>query len=179
MKRFRFWASTLSLAALMSAGCFLVSGQFTVVFNFDTPLTINSATTVMGQLVDLSTVSDYEDNKDKLDSVSDLALLGQFTNNGPATTVEIWMVASPGGPLTTDGAVRAAGTRIWGPFTLGSGETRSIGWDQSAQLFVGRQALVDEVKGDGEFSLYALGSATPYSFTVENGAMVAVIAATK
>lgn len=179
MKRFRFWASTLSLAALMSAGCFLVSGQFTVVYEFDTPINITSPTAVFGQLVDLSTVSEYEDNKDKLDTVADLALLGQFTNTGVATTVEVWMVASPGGALTTDAAVRAAGQRIWGPFTLGAGEAASIGWDQSAQLFVGRQALVDEIKGDGEFALYALGTTGTYSFRIENGAMVAVIAASK
>ncbi len=177
MKQFRFWASTLSLAALMSAGCFLISGQFSVVFEFDTPIQVNTATTVTGQLVDLSTVDEYNDNRDKIDTVSDLALLGQFTNNGPATTVEVWMVASPGAMLTTDSAIRAAGQRIWGPFTLGAGETRSIGWDQSAQLFVGRAALVSEIKGDGEFALYAIGSSAPYSFTIENGAMVAVISA--
>ena len=179
MKRFRFWASTLSLAALMSAGCFLVSGQFTVVFEFDSPINITSPTAVLGQRVDLTTVSEYEDNKDKLDSVADLALLGQFTNTGAATTVEVWMVAAPGTPLTTDASVRAAGTRIWGPFTLGAGESVSIGWDQSAKLFVGRQALVDEIKGDGDFSLYALGTTPTYSFRIEKGAMVAVISAKK
>lgn len=178
MNKFRFWASTLSLAALLSAGCFLISGQFSVVFEFDTPLNVNSASTIFGQLVDLSTVDEYNDNKDKLDTVADLALLGQFVNTGVATTIEVWMVADPGAPLTTDSAIRAAGTRIWGPFDLGVGETKSIGWDQSAQLFVGRQALVDEIKGDGEFSLYAIGSSAPYSFRVENGAMIAVISAT-
>jgi len=177
MKQFRFWASTLSLAALMSAGCFLVSGQFTVVFNFDTPVTVNSATVVNGQLIDLSTVDEYNDNKDKIDTVSDLALLGQFTNNGAETTVEVWMVASPGAPLTTDAAIRAAGTKIWGPFTLASGGTATIGWDQSAQLFTGRADLISEIKGDGEFALYAIGSTAPYSFTIENGALVAVISA--
>lgn len=177
MKQFRLWASTLSLAALMSAGCFLVSGQFTVVFNFDTPITVGSPTAVFGQLVDLSSVDEYNDNKDKIDTVSDLALLGKFTNTGVATTVEVWMVASPGAPLTTDAAVRAAGTRIWGPFTLDAGGSVTIGWDQSAQLFVGRQALIDEIKGDGEFALYALGTTGSYAFTIENGAMVAVISA--
>ncbi len=179
MNKFRFWASTLSLAALMSAGCFLISGQFTVSYEFDTPINVTSPTAVFGQLVDLSTESEYNDNKDKIETVSDLALLGQFTNTGAATSVEVWMVASPGAALTTDAAVRAAGQRLWGPVALGSSETASVGWDQSAQLFVGRQALIDEIKGDGEFALYALGTTGTYSFRIENGALIAVISAGK
>jgi hypothetical protein len=87
------------------------------------------------------------------------------------------MVASPGGSLlTTDAAVRSAGTKIWGDFSLGASQTRQIDWTASSRLFVGRQALIAEIKGDGRFDLYALGSGA-YSFRVNNGALVAVIAA--
>jgi hypothetical protein len=178
MKNIRHAFATVVLAGLMSAGCFLVSGQFTVVFNFDSPLVVSSGGTLQAVDVDLNTVSEYEDNKDKLKDVVDLAILGRFTNSGPeSVTIEVWMLATPNASVDTDAEVRANATRIWGPFTVNVDETRTVGWDQSAELFTGRQMLIDEVKGDGQFSLFALGSTAPYTFTIENGAVVAVISA--
>ena len=75
---------------------------------------------------------------------------------------------------TTDAEVKANGTKLWGPFAIGAGQTATIGWDESAKLFTGtgKAALLEEVKGDGIFTLYFVGSAGTYSFNVENGVLV-------
>ena len=39
MKNIRLWLPVMALAGLISAGCFLVTGQFTVTFNFNDPAT--------------------------------------------------------------------------------------------------------------------------------------------
>lgn len=178
MRNLRIWIPSILLAAVTAAGCFLITGQFQIVFEFDDPVTITSPTVLEGMAIDLNSESDYADHRDEIKDVADLALLGKFTNlTATATTVEVWMVASPGGSLlTTDAAVRAAGTKIWGPFSLGASATRQIDWTASSALFVGRAALISEIKGDGRFDLYALGSGT-YSFRINNGALVAVISA--
>jgi hypothetical protein len=55
--------------------------------------------------------------------------------------------------------------------------TKTIDWNASAQLFTvaGKAALLNEAKGDGNFTLYAVGAAGAYDFTVANGALVLVI----
>ncbi len=177
MKNIRLWLPVMALAGLISAGCFLVSGQFTVTFEFNDPVDIVSPTALAGQVVDLNSIEEYSDHKDKLKDVADLALLGQFTNlTSNATNVEVWMVASPGSPLTTDAAVRLAGQKIWGPLVLAPNGSVTVGWDQSAALFTGRQALINEIKGDGEFELYAVANGA-YSFRINKGALIAVISA--
>lgn len=178
IKNIRLWLSLAVLGGLLSSGCFLVSLQKQVVFLFDDPVTVAGPSAMGGVAVDLNSVSEYEDNKDKLKDVADLALLGRVTNLTPtATTVEVWMVASPGTILTTESAVRAAGTKIWGTLSLAPNETKTINWNQSAQLFSGRQSLVSEIKGDGRFDLYAIGSGTAYNFRISRGALVAVLSA--
>ena len=50
--------------------------------------------------------------------------------------------------------------KVWGPgMRVAPGETKKIGWDDSAALFRKRPAaaLLQQVKGDGEFTLYAMG----------------------
>jgi hypothetical protein len=183
LKNLRLWLPGVMLAGLISAGCFLVSGQFIVTFDFAShgfdPLVVASPTTLAGVPVDLNLISEYKDHKSDLKDVVDLALLGKMTNlTGTATDVEVWMVANPSGILTTDTAVRAAGVRVWGPLTLPANGAVSINWNKSATLFSGRKALISEIKGDGRFDLYAIGSGA-YNFRVDKGALVAVISAGK
>lgn len=178
MKNMRVWLSLVALGGLLSTGCFVLSLQKQVVFVFNDPLTVTGPTAMSSVVVDLNEVSDYKDNKDKLKDVVDLALLGKVTNlSATATTVEVWMVTNPGTPLTTEAAVRGAGVKVWGPLSLAGNEVKKINWNQSAQLFVGRQALINEVKGDGRFDLYAIGSGTVYNFKVNNGALAVVLSA--
>ena len=177
MKNIHLWLPVMALVGLISAGCFLVTGQFTVTYEFVDPINIVSPTALAGQTIDLNTVSEYKDHKDKLKDVADLALVGQFTNlTATATSVEVWMVATPGSPLTTDAAVRAAGQKIWGPLNLPASGSVNVGWDQSAALFTGRQAIIGQVKGDGQFALYALANGA-YSFRINKGVFIAVISA--
>jgi hypothetical protein len=43
---------------------------------------------------------------------------------------------------------------------------------------VGRQALIDEIKGDGHFSLYVIANGT-FDLTLSRGAVIAVVSAAK
>jgi hypothetical protein len=184
MKNLRLWLPVTALLGLMAAGCILVSGQFIVTFSFADhgfdPLIVVSPDAQAGVQVDLNEVSDYNDHKDELKDVADLALVGKFTNlSGTATDLEVWMVASPGGSLlTTDAAVRGAGQKIWGPMHLNPNGVVQVNWNQSAALFSGRPALIGQIKGDGRFDLYALGSGA-YTFRIDKGALIAVVTAGK
>ena len=173
--KFAIPALVLSLAA---AGCILVSGQFLI--DFDLPnFTAVTDTTVTRQVVDLNTESDYVDHEDELKSIADIAVLGRITNNAAsAIGVEVWMTPT----LTTladETAIKATAIKLWGPLTLaaGPGTSKTIDWNESAGLFKGpgKTALLNEVKGDGQFTLYAIGDAGTYDISVENGVLALVL----
>jgi hypothetical protein len=181
MRTCRWILPTLALAGALAAGCMLISGQFLVSFDLYDPLTI-TPTAVMAAGVDLNTVGAYRDHKDDVKDVSDLAILGEFTNTGTtAVDVDVWMTPDP--TAYTDAAavgLDETAVKVWGPLRVAPGETKKIGWDASAALFrKGRTALLHEVMGDGVFTLYALGGTGSYSFRLDHGALVAVITAGK
>jgi len=175
MKNLR-WIVPALLLAVAAPGCVLVSGQFLIDFNLDN-FTTSTDTAVTREDVDLTTKSDYQDHKDELKGLSDVAVLGKVTNNGAtAIGVEVWMTAGPTTYLTP-GQVTAGGTKLWGPFNLAAGASKQVGWDESAKLFTsaGKALLLNEIKGDGQFTIYAIANTGTYTFTVDNGVLALVI----
>jgi hypothetical protein len=176
MKTLRRTVPLLALAALAAAGCMLTSGQFVATYNLPDPLNVSSALTLTGVDVDLNSISEYNDHKNELKRVEDLSLVGDFTNNSAtAAQIEVWLVPSAALNLTPQ-QLPQNGTRLWGPLAVAGNTTEHVDWDRSAALFVGRQALIDEVKGDGHFSLYVVASGA-FNVTVTKGTLIVVVGA--
>ena len=179
MKTLRLTALALSLAAIGATGCLLLSGQFVVTYALPDPLTLVSGTTLAAVDVDLNTISEYGDHKDDLKRVDDLALVGDFHNNtGSTANVQTYLVANAASTNLTPAQVTQQGVLLWGPLAVAANATEHVDWDRSSGLFKGRQALIDEVKGDGHFLLYVLTSGS-FNLTVRKGAVIAVIGAAK
>jgi len=168
--------AALALAALAMSGCILTSGQFVATFELPSPLDVASGTAFTSVDVDLNTVSDYKDHKDELKRVEDLALIGDFTNNSTSgLTLDAWIVPSAQLNLTSS-QVQANGFHLWGPLSVAGHSTVNVDWDRSAGLFTNRQALVDEVKGDGHFALYLIANGA-VNCRVTNGNVIVVVGA--
>lgn len=172
-------AWVLLALGLVASGCILTSGQIQVSFNL--PDVKGSTTSgIVGQTINLNDESEYEKNKDKLKGLSDFAVLGKFVNQDTTNPVdiEVWMTTDTTS-YTTETALKASSTalKLWGPFTVAANGTRIINWNDSAKLFstAGKAALLNEAKGDGMFTLYAVGKAGTYDFKVDNGVLVLVI----
>jgi len=175
---FRNALALLALAALAAAGCFLISGQFAFSYALPSPLPAVGGATLFGVGVDLNTLGEYRNHKTELRRVEDLALIGDFQNNtGAPAAVEIWLVpAGTSSLLATQ--LAANGVKVWGPLSVATGATEHVDWNRSSALLVGRQALADEIRGDGRFSLYIVANGT-FDLTLTNGAVVGVISAAK
>ena len=178
MKRHAWMVLALALG-FATPGCILTSGQ--VLIDFDLPnFTASSTTGIDGTTIDLNTEKEYADNKEKLKDLTDLAVLGKFTNNSAtAVNVTVWMTTTPSSHLT-QAALMSDPTRVqlWGPFQVAGSATKTIDWNTSAQLFstAGKAALLQQAKTEGNFSLYVVGPpATAYDFSVANGSLVLVI----
>ena len=192
MKKLRILLPAILLAAIGSAGCFLLSGQFVINFDLPTPYTVTTTATLGSIDVDLNTIRDYADHKNELKTIDDLAVVGSFRNNAAnSTTVYCWIVPSGAANLSLS-QLQAQGVVLWGPLTLAGLETKKVDWNASAALFKGRQALINEVKGDGHFALYVTetgSSPTPglnptgalptFNLTITNGSLIVVIGAAK
>jgi hypothetical protein len=167
------------VAALPLAGCLLISGQFIISVNLlDGGPVVVTNPGVVPLPVDLTTNSTYNDHKGNLKDISDVALLGELTNTGSsAATVDFYMTRDAT-TYTTASQVLADPTvvKVWGTLTAAPGETKRINWDDSAGLFVGRQELLQEVQGDGKFTLYGIGTAGA-SATIHDGVLVLVVEA--
>jgi hypothetical protein len=187
MIRFRYLVlAGLAALALATTGCVLESAQVFTHFDLPDPFTIDSSTDPFERvLVDLNTVSEYNDHKDEIKGLTDVALGGRFENlNGPAGTVEVWMTRD----VTNYGSVsqvKANGMKLWGPASIGASGTgdavHTLTWDESSKLFdpAGREALIDEVKKDGVFTIYTFGTAGTYRIQVTGGTILLTIDAAK
>ena len=182
MKRTFCWmAAGLGLAALLSNGCVLTSAQILVHYDLWNPVTI-VANTDWGRLaVDLNTEDDYAKHKDKLKGLTDLAILGKFTNlSGPAGNVTVYIDAGTT-TRTTLADITTNSTMLWGPVSIGASGTTAatldIGWNDSAKLFnaAGRKILINQVKGTGLLTLYMVGSTGTYQIKIERGKLILVI----
>jgi hypothetical protein len=173
MKALKCLVPALVLAPL-AAGCILVSGQFLISFDLDSFTTVTQ-TTVTQKDIDLNTEGDYKDHKDDLKAIVDIAVLGKLTNNASSPIgVEVYMTPTLTS-LPDEATVKSTAIKLWGPLKVaaGPGTTKTIDWNESAKLFTktGKAALLTEVMGDGQFTLYAVGDAGTYDISVENGVL--------
>lgn len=190
MRHLRVLALVLPLTL---CGCLLTTGQISIDFDLGT-INVSDPDNLIAQQVDLNTIEDYVEHKADISGVSDLALLGRITNAPPPSLVKAGDKSVQGGPstlnaeawitptttnYTTDTQVRANAIKLWGPLLVPAGATVNIDWDNSAALFspLGKATLLNEIKGDGVFTIYVLGSSGFYSFTVDDATLVLTLEA--
>ena len=144
------------------SGCILTSRQVVLVAApVSEKLFFNGGRMWTFYAFDLTASPAWIEHRSKLAAVSDLSLMGTFTNPaqltppGPSMNVDIGVVPDPTPAFMT-------GTEVWGPLGLAYLETRRVGWDAGAKLFGDSRALRTEIQGDGRFGLIiASNFATP------------------
>jgi hypothetical protein len=190
MKRTTRWmVAGLALVAVLATGCIITSAQILAHFDLDNPVHIDASDSYERVAVDLAVDvgSDYTDNKDKLEGLTDLAILGTFVNSTPGTPAgQVTCYITAGNTTYANGGeVLSASDAVvlWGPASIGAEGTPdgtvTLDWDASAALFntVGKQVLIDEAKGDGQFTLYFVGTSFTggYDIEIQDGKVVLVL----
>ena len=174
---------------LTLCGCLLTTKQLNIEYDLGA---VDGSKGLFVQQVDLNSIQTYVDHKSDIDKVIDLAVLGEVTNNlsagskspsllgggDPTLHLEAWMTTTPTN-YGSDSQVRANAIKIWGPLVVAPGATQVIDWDTSAGLItqLGKGFLLQEIKGDGEFTIYLLGTAGFYDFTIDNATLVLTLEA--
>lgn len=176
MKALKF-VSLLALAISVVGGCILVSGQFIIDWQLD-PITV-SQDALQAYQIDLNEESAYKDHKDGLQGLADLAVVGLVGNNlSEATQVTVFIT-----PQITSFGTRSElnasnqATRLWGDFSLPADGQVRIDWDTSAGLFddAGMDVLIQEMLGDGNFTLYVLATTSTFDVFFNDGWLILIV----
>jgi hypothetical protein len=149
-----------ALLPLLIAGCMLASG--TVTFTHD----IDEFTTSSGSMdkkeIDLTTDKDFNDNKDKIQSVDQVSVVGWFYNGEPVDNfAELYV--SENGTYTEPDTVRKYATRVYTSPVIPGLDTVFVDWADALPLIENLSYLKDEVY-DGHFWIYGLAQNSPFWF---------------
>jgi len=170
------WILPALLIAFAAPGCILTSGQILIDFDLGT-INVTSPTGLVGEQIDLNTNDDYQEHKDKLKNIVDFAVLGTINNTGGTDLLpEVWITADLTN-YTDETTVKANGIKLWGGILVPAGASAAVDWNTSAALFTaaGKAMVLNEAKGDGNFTLYVMGASGTYQFNVTNGVLALVI----
>jgi hypothetical protein len=149
----------ITVALLIPAvitGCMLITGTTVLVFNV---AGFQSSTTTMRSVdVDLSTNSDYQDNKDKIKSVDAVTLAGIIGNLGAnPIAAEVWLADSSAN-YSTPAEVRANATRIFLSPTIPAHDTLFLNWSDGMSHVENFNVLANRVKNGASFKLYGIST---------------------
>ncbi len=157
MKKLLSFAMPL-LVPIFIAGC-VASG--TIIIVFDLAEFVSSSTGMEVVEVNLTTNSDYQDNKDKIKSIDQVTVAGTLTNLEPADNqAEIWLAYTDS--YATPAEVRLNATRIFVSPVIPGGEELLINWADGLNHIENLDALKDAAD-EGLFWLYGLAADSPFT----------------
>lgn len=166
----------MALAAAL-CGCLVASDRLTMSVDLTDDMLVQNFNSVQKTLVDLTASTVYRDNKSRLESITDVAIVGEIANNGPAFVRAEFYIAPNDTTFATATQVRTYGVKLWGPFEVRPNATARIDWNHSSSLIKpsGREILVREAMGDGQFSIFAVADGLQANFTIRQAALVLVL----
>ena len=161
MKKYLSFAIAF-LVPIFIAGC-VASGTIIIVFDLDE--FVSSSTGMEVVEVDLTTNSDYQDNKDKIKSIDQVTVTGWFINQETADNqAEIWLAYT--GSYATPAEVRSNATRVFVSPVIPGNDELFIDWADGLSHIENIDALKDAAE-DGHFWLYGLAADSPFTVRFE------------
>ena len=160
------------LAAVLAIGCGIATGTFSFVVEIDGTIASNQAS-LEWEHIDLTIIEYYNDHKDKIKSVDQVAMVGSIANNGPDVSGEIWLAYDT--TYSTPAEVRANSTRIFVSSVIPSGDTLIVNWSDGL-AFIENFAAVQDAIELGDFVLYGLGDNSIFDVEMDIDIIVTITA---
>ena len=153
-------STTYTLAVMLSllvVGC-LGTGTITFVFDIDEFYTTSGV--MHKEEVDLTSNSDYNDNKDRIKSVDQVSVVGWFINEEPvANSAEIFVSDVE---YDNPDAVRENATRVFTSPVIPGNDSIFVDWADALAQIENLPYLKERVD-DGYFWLYGLAESSPFT----------------
>jgi len=165
------YALAALLAVSLVIGCGIATGSFTFVYEIDDTITSTHAS-LEYEYVDLTTIDDYNDHRDNLHSLDNVAVVGSFENIGLSVIYgEVWLAYDTA--YATYGAngpdsVRAHGTRIFTtPAPIPIGVPLAVNWEDGLAWIENFPEIQTAVLDSSYFVLYGLGSTDDFQMEMD------------
>ncbi len=163
-----FWILPLLIIVLLS-GCWIFSGTWVIIYKVD-KADIFATEHFYKFTVDLTKKSVWEDHKDDLDNIEDIAITFKLANHG-ASTATGQVYVSPDSTLSDTSAVKTSATIILDGISVPGNDSLHVKMADYYDLLQNFETLRDLVK-TGVFTAYAI---VPNTFDVEFRDVVVVI----
>jgi hypothetical protein len=151
---------TYTLAAMLSLLIVACLGTGTVTFKYDFNEFYTSSDIMHKEHVDLTTNSDYNDNKDRIKSIDQVSVVGWFINEEPvADSAEIFVSEVEYEDPET---VRENATRVFSSPTIPGNDSIFVDWADALAHIENLPYLKDRVD-NGQFWLYGLAANAPFT----------------
>ncbi len=156
MKKLKFALAALLIIALI-VGCGIATGSFTFGYEIDDTIESTNAT-LEYEYIDLTTIEDYNDHKDDLKSLDNVAIVGTILNNGPgAVSGEVWLAYDS--TFTDPDTVRYYGTRIFVTTGIPEDILLYINWEDGLGWIENFPEVQTAVLDSAYLVIYGLGDA--------------------
>jgi hypothetical protein len=156
---------TLAAAlAVLVGGCFLTTGQKTIFKKVNTGATSNLKVNKIE--VHLDTEDDYAEHKDKIKSIDGISVVAVIKNNRDEPT-RMKLYISNDTSLVDVGTIESDATPVFLSPTVPASDSLRIGWAEGFQYIKNKDALINEILGDGVFTLYAIADEPTFSLRVK------------
>jgi hypothetical protein len=152
------------LIPIIIVGCVLTSG--TKVFSVELSGWSSIPSQMQWKYIDVANESsDYQDNKDKLKSVDEVALVGYVVNTSPSEAYTKIYISD--NLYTTPTQVETPGnsTLMFDSPAIAAGDSLYLNWSDALAHVQNLSVLRDQLLGDGQFYVYAIptnGSSVRY-----------------
>lgn len=167
--------SKLALAVLVPVlfgGCLLVSGTFTFTHEIDEFVSSNGA--FQAREIDLTQDKDYNDNKDKIQSVDQVSVVGWFFNMSPQDNSAEIYIADVGTYQNAD-EVRANATRVFTTPEISGNDSLFVKWSDALGMIENLPVLKDKAEA-GYFWLYGIAASSPFTMRFEATLVITITA---
>jgi hypothetical protein len=170
MKKIKYALAALLITTLV-VGCGLITGSFTFGYEIDGTITSTNAS-LEYEYIDLTTIEDYNNHRDDLHSLDNIAIVGCFTNNGTEPiSGEIWLAYDTTYALYgADGpdSVRANATRIYMTHSpIINGVLLCVDWEDGLAFIEGFPEIQTAVLDSAYLVIYGLGDADEFNVEMD------------
>jgi hypothetical protein len=151
----RFGVTAVIAASLMvMIGC-LVSGTFVVITDID-PFCFSSSDPFYHYHVDLTTESEWNDHKDKIDFIDAVGFDFWIENHSSsAVTFSVYVDPHSDAELTSAATVKTGATKVFGDLIVAGNDSKHVTYGESLGLISNLTTLKAVVK-EGKFRYYGL-----------------------
>jgi hypothetical protein len=150
-----------------------MTGQITVTHELNDG--VSSDDRFNSEDVDLNTIEDYAEHKDEIKSVDGIAIVAIVENRSTEESKAAFFISDdPSIDTIDDLRDPDQATLVFISPTIPAKSKMKIEWAEGFEYMINEQAVIDQVLGDGVFTVYGVAKETPFDLYIKGEIAITV-----